>query len=45
MGVVDAYPQSGGADCIRCLECLETCARKETVTLELGYSRGNGGGS
>lgn len=45
MDVVDAYPQSAGADCIRCLECLETCARKETVTLELGYSRRNGGGS
>ena len=45
MDVVDAYPQSAGADCIRCLECLETCARKETITLELGYSRRNGGGS
>lgn len=45
MGIVDPHPQSGDAECIRCLECLETCARKETITLELGYSRGTSRGS
>lgn len=37
MDIADAHAQSADAECIRCLECLETCARKDTITLELGY--------
>jgi len=36
MGIVDVHASTGNAECIRCLECLETCARQETVTLTLG---------
>lgn len=37
MDIADLHAQRGDAECIRCLECLETCARQETITLELGY--------
>jgi polyferredoxin len=36
MDIADVHAHTGDAECIRCLECIDTCARKETMTLELG---------
>lgn len=36
MDITDAHARTDDLECIRCLKCLETCARKETITLELG---------
>ncbi|MCB9421915.1 MAG: 4Fe-4S binding protein, partial [Ardenticatenaceae bacterium] len=35
MDIEDAHANSRDLECIQCLKCLETCAIKETVTLEL----------
>jgi polyferredoxin len=36
MGVAEVHANTNDAECIRCLECVETCARQETMVLELG---------
>lgn len=35
MDIGNAHVNSRDPECIQCLECLETCARKDTITLEL----------
>ena len=39
MDIIEVSANTRDAECIRCLECVETCARQETVTLELGKIR------
>lgn len=36
MDITEVSANTRNAECIRCLECMETCARQETVTLKLG---------
>jgi polyferredoxin len=36
MDIPEPQDNTRSAECIRCLECLETCARPEAVTLRLG---------
>lgn len=36
MDIEDIPHNTNSAECIRCLECMETCAKKETMTLQLG---------
>jgi polyferredoxin len=36
MDIINVSANTRDAECIRCLECVETCARQETITLELG---------
>lgn len=36
MDIVEAHANTADPECIRCLECVETCARKETVLIKLG---------
>ncbi|MDT8305562.1 MAG: 4Fe-4S binding protein [Anaerolineae bacterium] len=36
MGVAAVHANTNDPECIRCLECVETCARQETMVLELG---------
>jgi polyferredoxin len=35
MDIADVYANTNNLECIRCLECVVTCARKETMTIEL----------
>lgn len=36
MDIAEVHANTDDPECIRCLECLETCARKETIWLKLG---------
>lgn len=36
MDIQDIPHNTKSAECIRCLECMETCAKEETMTLQLG---------
>lgn len=36
MGIQDVPANLQDSECIRCLECLETCARDESLTLKVG---------
>lgn len=36
MNIQDVPDHLQDAECVRCLECLETCARKDSLTLKIG---------
>jgi polyferredoxin len=36
MGIQDVPDNLGHTECIRCMECLDTCARKDSLTLKVG---------
>jgi polyferredoxin len=35
MGIQDVPDNLSDTECIRCLECLETCAREQALTLKI----------
>jgi polyferredoxin len=37
MGIEDVPASLTDAECIRCMECLDTCARDGSLTIQLGY--------
>jgi polyferredoxin len=36
MDIIEVSANTRDVECIRCLECVETCARPETIMIELG---------
>ena len=36
MDIIDIPENLRSAECIRCLECMETCAHPEAIELRLG---------
>jgi len=39
MGIEERAQNITSLECIRCLDCLDTCARPDAVSVQLGYSR------
>lgn len=37
MGIADVPHQLDHPECVRCMECLDTCAREGSLTLQIGY--------
>ncbi|MDP1545022.1 MAG: 4Fe-4S binding protein [Anaerolineales bacterium] len=37
MGIADVPHQLDHPECVRCMECLDTCARDGSLTLQIGY--------
>ncbi len=37
MDIPETWENTRSAECIRCMECVETCALPETMTIELGW--------
>ena len=39
MGIEERAQNITSLECIRCLDCMDTCARPDAVSLQVGYSR------